>query len=72
VVKLAVAIRDLVSQMIRPAPGSIPGRCILLALGASLFDFVPIDWTTLLDTCLRCDMPRGCCMDPPLQNMQNF
>jgi hypothetical protein len=28
VVKLAVAIRDLVSQMIRPAPGSIPGRCI--------------------------------------------
>ena len=30
VVKLAVAIRDLASQMIRPAPGSIPGRCILL------------------------------------------
>ena len=29
VVKLAVAIRDLASQMIRPAPGSIPGRCIL-------------------------------------------
>ena len=30
VVKLAVAIRDAASQMIRPAPGSIPGRCILL------------------------------------------
>jgi hypothetical protein len=28
VVKLAVAIRDHIS-MIRPAPGSIPGRCIL-------------------------------------------
>ena len=28
VVKLAVAIRDLASQMIRPAPGSIPGRCM--------------------------------------------
>ena len=27
VVKLAVAIRDHGSQMIRPAPGSIPGRC---------------------------------------------
>ena len=30
-VKLAVAIRDLVSQMIRPAPGSIPGRCMILS-----------------------------------------
>jgi hypothetical protein len=30
VVKLAVAIGDQIS-MIRPAPGSIPGRCILPA-----------------------------------------
>jgi hypothetical protein len=28
VVKLAVAIRDIIS-MIRPAPGSIPGRCMI-------------------------------------------
>ena len=32
VVKLAVAIRDLASQLIRPAPGSIPGRCIFARL----------------------------------------
>ena len=31
VVKLAVAIRDHPSQMSRPAPGSIPGRCICFA-----------------------------------------
>ena len=32
VVKLAVAIRDQQSQMIRPAPGSIPGRCMNVSL----------------------------------------
>jgi hypothetical protein len=40
VVKLAVAIRDCIhSQMIRPAPGSIPGRCMTLSFVLLLLAF---------------------------------
>ena len=44
VVKLAVAIRDHGSQMIRPAPGSIPGRCSNGWDGADLLSFAARRW----------------------------
>jgi hypothetical protein len=40
VVKLAVAIRDHIS-MIRPAPGSIPGRCMKALTSDTSFVLLP-------------------------------
>jgi hypothetical protein len=49
VVKLAVAIRDI-NSMIRPAPGSIPGRCMRAPLCCISFVLLSL---SILCVCIR-------------------